>query len=797
MNTKLRSHSSSLPLAHPVGRGRKRLPFARTTLTASFALACWTHVAGAEVATNRFGFTGPEIFPIDSQISLLHAADLDGDRLNDLVVVNNARSKINLLYNQTGKTNAAEVKTPAPKREQNELPPDARFRIESIASEKRIGALVVKDLNGDEKPDIAYYGDPKELIVIYNQGTNGWSAPKRWPIEDGLLDANALTSGDLNGDGRTDLVLLAENHVYLIPQKEDHTLGEAEKIPIAAAAKSVQVLDIDCDGRSDLLFVNFDSATPFRFRLQSPDGQLGPEVYFKLPPIHSYWGDNLEGCYQTFIVTVAANSGRAQISQFNRKPAESLSGEFKQGQFQVLPLGKTDKAKRGSQWADVNGDGHTDLLVAEPERGQLSIYLQKPDGSLGAPRAYPTLAGVSEIAVADWDGDGKAEIFLLSADEKQVGVTRFDASGRLPFPELISFDGKPLALAVGALQPNAKPTLAVIVLDPIEGRSLVTRTADGKSATQKLNKDFKSNPTTLLFHDVNQDGRADLVALVPQEKVKVLLQGAEKDFDEFDVTPPGGIVEQPWLSVADVDGDGKTELLMTQKNFLRAVVLKPDAAAPNSDSKPGWVFQVKEQINGAASNSRLIGAAAVAQGTNPIPALFLLDAERKALTLCERDAAGVWQVVRNLPLPVSEFSRLQPVAWGGNVANSVAFLGLNSVAWLPLAGDVWEFTTLDGYETPIKDGYLNDVVSGDLDNDGRKDLVFMETAKNHLDLVIFDANHKLVPADRWQVFEQKTFRGRGGELAEPREALVADLNGDGKNDLAVVVHDRVLVYPQE
>ena len=768
-----------------------------TVLTFVFALGSLTLSAGADPATNRFGFTGPEIFPIDSQISLLHAADLDGDGLNDLIVVNNARSKINLLYNQTGKTNSTASKKPPTKREQNELPPDARFRIESIASEKRIGAMVVTDLNSDGRPDIAYYGDPKELIVIYNEGTNGWSAPKRWPIEDGLLDANGLTSGDLNGDGRPDLVLLAENHVYLIPQKEDHTLGEAEKIPIATAAKSVQVLDIDGDGRQDLLLVNFDSATPFRFRLQNADGQLGPEVYFKLPPIHSYWGDNLEAGKQTFIVTIAANSGRAQISQFTRKPAETLSGEFKAGQFQVLPLGKTDKAKRGSQWADVNGDGRTDLLVAEPERGQLSIYLQKPDGSLAAPRAYPTLAGVSDIAVADWDGDGKPEIFLLSADEKQVVVTRLDEQGRLPFPELIPFDGKPLALAVGALQTNAKPTLAVIVLDTNEGRSLVTRTADGKSATQKLNKDFKSNPTTLLFHDVNQDERMDLVALVPYEKVKVLLQTAGKEFEEVDVAPPGGVVEQPWLSVVDVDGDGKPELLMTQKNFLRAVVLKPETSSSKATNKPGWVFQVKDQINGAASNSRLIGATAVARGTNPIPALFLLDAERKALTLCERDAAGVWQVVRNLPLPVSEFSRLQSVALGGKVANSVAFLGLNSVAWLPLAGDVWEFTTLDGYETPIKDGYLNDVVSGDLDQDGRKDLVFMETAKNHLDLVIFDANHKLVPADRWQVFEQKTFRGRGGEMAEPREALVADLNGDGKNDLAVVVHDRILVYPQE
>ena len=32
-------------------------------------------------------------------------ADLDGDGLNDIIVVNNARSRINLLYNQTGKTN--------------------------------------------------------------------------------------------------------------------------------------------------------------------------------------------------------------------------------------------------------------------------------------------------------------------------------------------------------------------------------------------------------------------------------------------------------------------------------------------------------------------------------------------------------------------------------------------------------------------------------------------------------------------------------------------------------------------
>ena len=69
------------------------------------AIAITVSTSRAESVTNSFGFTGPEIFPIDNDISLLHAADLDGDGLNDLIVVNNARSKINLLYNQTGKTN--------------------------------------------------------------------------------------------------------------------------------------------------------------------------------------------------------------------------------------------------------------------------------------------------------------------------------------------------------------------------------------------------------------------------------------------------------------------------------------------------------------------------------------------------------------------------------------------------------------------------------------------------------------------------------------------------------------------
>jgi len=46
------------------------------------------------------------------------------------------------------------------------------------------------------------------------------------------------------------------------------------------------------------------------------------------------------------------------------------------------------------------------------------------------------------------------------------------------------------------------------------------------------------------------------------------------------------------------------------------------------------------------------------------------------------------------------------------------------------------------------------------------------------------------------VFEQHTFRGAADALPEPREALAANVTGGRKNDLVVVVHDRILVYPQ-
>ncbi len=341
---------------------------------------------------------------------------------------------------------------------------------------------------------MAYYGDPRELVVQYNEGTNGWSAPKRWPIDNGQLSPNALAAGDLNGDERTDLVLLGENVLYFLAQSKEHALGEPEKIPFSGELKSVQVLDIDGNQRADLLLVNWDNPNPFRFRLQNDAGKLGPEIYFTMIPLRSYWADDLDGDHRTEIVTIALNSGRAQIGDFVKQPSELAAGEFHLGQFKLLPLNKSSKAHRGLVWADVNRDGRSDLVVAEPDSGQLTLYLQRADGSISEGRTFPSFAGVSEIAVAGGSQAEPTAIYVLSPDERQIGLTHFDQDGHLPFPTSIPLDGKPLAMAVRSESPQGKPILAALV-DRGGARFLLVRSVDGQVRTQKLSEDFKSNPS--------------------------------------------------------------------------------------------------------------------------------------------------------------------------------------------------------------------------------------------------------------------------------------------------------------
>ena len=84
---------------------------------------------------------------------------------------------------------------------------------------------------------------------------------------------------------------------------------------------------------------------------------------------------------------------------------------------------------------------------------------------------------------------------------------------------------------------------------------------------------------------------------------------------------------------------------------------------------------------------------------------------------------------------------------------------------------------------------------GDLNGDGRPDVAAIDAGNRSLRVLSYDAKLGLAERISWRVYEKKMHensRNSGGA----REILIADLNGDGSDDIAIIIHDRLLVYLQ-
>jgi hypothetical protein len=120
----------------------------------------------------------------------------------------------------------------------------------------------------------------------------------------------------------------------------------------------------------------------------------------------------------------------------------------------------------------------------------------------------------------------------MSPDERQVGVT-LRRERAAAFPETIP-RRQTAERWRSYVQPNAKPTRGHCA--DANGRRQYRTTADGRR-TQKLNG-ISNQSRNAAVSRFEPDGLMDLIALVPYEKVKVLLQVAGKDCEEHDTRSP-------------------------------------------------------------------------------------------------------------------------------------------------------------------------------------------------------------------------------------------------------------------
>lgn len=262
--------------------------------------------------------------------------------------------------------------------------------------------------------------------------------------------------------------------------------------------------------------------------------------------------------------------------------------------------------------ADVDGDGLPDIVAVDAsDPGKISLLRNTGSGTFGSPTSYPTgVQVVASVAVADVDGDGHPDVVTASNDTGGgagiVSVLHNTGNGTFAAPETYTVDNSSyehkLSVAVGDLNGDGQPDLVVIdFMQSVATGSYVGAVwvmlnhGDGTFGTPT--RYLSSAPATqgdVAVADVNGDGHPDIVTAsnyytpningttTDSGEVAVLLNQGDGTFGTATAYPTG-VVSSESVAVADVNGDGKPDVITG--NYGTPVPLSKDPQMhPNSIS---------------------------------------------------------------------------------------------------------------------------------------------------------------------------------------------------------------------
>ena len=338
----------------------------------------------------------------------VEAFDVDADGDFDLITAANDSSIITVHLNDGDGTGT--------------FPQQSGYPLSGFTEE-----MVKSDIDGDGDLDVIAMDS--NIRILRNNGDGSFAPYETYsPPNFGLRD---LIVEDFTNDGLPDLIIAIDDAITIVPNQGNGTFTTHSTHPAGCYAKQMQARDLDNDGDLDLLFSTLCDGDDGVFIMRNDDD--GTKLTAQPFAISSRRFDHfeVEDLNADGLLDIVANVhegmmvflGTAPMT-FSDDPIFSSSGAYR------FDLG------------DANNDGNLDayLLIGQPSFGTVDIGLAEGigDGTFAPVEMYPAVTGresafriSSEVDAADMNGDGHDDLVLTSNAPKMISIFTSNGEGGL------------------------------------------------------------------------------------------------------------------------------------------------------------------------------------------------------------------------------------------------------------------------------------------------------------------------------------------------------------------------------